>query len=162
MERLNKDLKKQLGLALAFTFALPVGGVMLGVGLGFGVPAVWGVGIAFLAAGFYGCPIAWTSGYVVTKGLERIVQAVTNEHLYTVDEIAEQTGQKPRFVRAKLDVCFKRQYLVGFKRNGDNILANFNTDILTRVESAECAACGAKFTYTPTDPRCPYCGTRVN
>lgn len=163
MEKINHDLKKQLITAVILTVLLPLGGVLLGVGLGIGQPGVWAVGIAFMVAGFYGCPIAWAAGYGNTKGLVRVVNAVRDEHLYTVQEIAAQLGTNERQVRMKLDACFNKQYLKGFKREGDVIKANFNADILNRTLSAECVNCGAKFSYNASDhaPRCPYCGSPV-
>ena len=130
MEKIKQDLKKQLITAVILTVSLPLGGVLLGVGLGIGQPGVWAVGIAFMVAGFYGCPIAWAAGYGNTKGLVRVVNAVRDEHLYTVQEISAQLGVNERQVRMKLDACFNKQYLTGFKREGDVIKANFNKDIL--------------------------------
>lgn len=163
MEKIKHDLKKQLITAVILTVSLPLGGVLLGVGLGIGQPGVWAVGIAFMVAGFYGCPIAWAAGYGNTKGLVRVVNAVRDEHLYTVQEISAQLGVNERQVRMKLDACFNKQYLTGFKREGDVIKANFNKDILNRTLSAECVNCGAKFSYNAADhaPRCPYCGSPV-
>ena len=121
MEKYNKDLKTQLIIAVVLTVALPLGGVMLGVGLGVKIPAIWAIGIAFLGAGFYGCPIAWAAGYGNTKSLGRVIHAVRDEHLYSVAEIASQLSLSERMVRQKLDACFNKQYLLGFKRVGDVI-----------------------------------------
>lgn len=40
MKNVRKALRGAFAAALIFTFLLPVGGAMLGVGLGFGIPAV--------------------------------------------------------------------------------------------------------------------------
>ena len=78
MKNVRKALRGAFAVALIFTFLLPVGGAMLGVGLGFGIPAVWGIGIGFMATGFYGCPIAWVA-YGGKKGLYRVVEAIEEE-----------------------------------------------------------------------------------
>ena len=159
MEKLKKDIRKNLIVSIIFTLFLPVGAILLGVGLSAKIPGIWGTGIAFLGLGFYGSPVCWAVAFGPTKSLESVVKAVNDDHLYTVNEIAAQLGIRERFVRDKLDVCFRRGYLKGFKRDGDNITANFNRDIRNAVRAAECPNCGAKYSYDPFDPRCPYCGS---
>ena len=90
MQPIKKALRKSLTLCLILTFCLPLGGVMLGVGLAVSQPAVWAIGIALLVVGFYGTPIGWTAAYAPKKTLYRIVSAVMEEHLHTVQEIAVQ------------------------------------------------------------------------
>lgn len=159
MQNIKRAVRGALLLSLLFTFLFPIGGVMLGVGLGFGVPAVWGVGIACLACGFYGCPLAWVH-YGSVRGLERVVSAVVEEHLYTVREISSQLGMPEKEIRNRLDACFKKRYLPGYKREGDGVTLNENADLAEEELSAVCAACGARYTYRRgTRPACPYCGT---
>ena len=157
MEKIKQDLKKQLITAVILTVSLPLGGVLLGVGLGIGQPGVWAVGIAFMVAGFYGCPIAWAAGYGNTKGLVRVVNAVRDEHLYTVQEISAQLGVNERQVRMKLDACFNKQYLTGFKREGDVIKANFNKDILNRTLRFS-HYCRVLFARSSLKKKSPPCG----
>ena len=70
-------------------------------------------------------PIAWV-GYGNTKTLERLVSAVVNENLHTVNELASQFSLSEKEVRDKLDVCFKKGYFVGIKRDGDTLILNEN------------------------------------
>ena len=148
-----------LALAFVFTLLFPAGGVLLGVGLGLGVPAMWGIGIACLGCGFYGCPIAWV-GYGSVHGLGRVVSAVVEEHLYTVREIASQLGMPEKEIRNRLDTCFKKRYLPGYKREGDGVTLNENTALAEEELTCVCAACGARYSYRRgTRPACPYCGT---
>lgn len=159
MKNVRKALRGAFAAALIFTFLLPVGGAMLGVGLGFGIPAVWGIGIGFMATGFYGCPIAWVA-YGDKKGLYRVVEAIEEEHLYTVQEIGAQLGISEKEVRNRLDTCFNKRYLVGYKKSGDGVTLNENAALAEEDLSAVCEACGARFTYKRgTRPACPYCGT---
>lgn len=159
MDNVNRAKGRALALALVFTFLFPVGGVLLGVGLGFGWPAMWGIGIACLACGFYGCPLTWVS-YGNVRGLWRVVSAVVEENLYTVREIASQLGMPEKEIRNRLDACFKKRYLPGYKKDGDGVTLNENAPLAEEERTAVCAACGARFTYKRGEkPACPYCGT---
>ena len=161
MEPIRKAVRSSLTLALLLTFALPLGGVLLGVGLGIGQPGIWAVGIAFLAAGFYGCPIGWVS-YGNKREYFRFITAIEEEHLYTVQELASQLGLPEKEVRNRIDTCFNKRYLVGYMREADGLALNENRALREREHGAVCPSCGAKFDYKAgEDPRCPYCGTRV-
>ena len=96
---------------------------MLGVGLGFGLVPVWAIGIALMVTGFYGCPIAWVS-YGNKRSLLRLVQAVEEENIYEVRELAGQLGLSEKEVRNRIDVCFNKRYLVGYKREADGLVLN--------------------------------------
>ena len=87
MQPIHKAIKKALLLAVVLTLCLPLGGVLLGVGLGIGQPAVWAIGIAGLAVGFYGCPLGWV-GYGNKRTYLRLVTAIEEEHLYNVKDLA--------------------------------------------------------------------------
>ena len=91
MQPIYKAAKRSFTLAMIFTLLFPLGGVLLGVGLGIGQPAMWAVGIACLGSAFYGCPIAWV-GYGNKKAYVRLVTAIEEEHLYIVRDLAAQLG----------------------------------------------------------------------
>ena len=161
MGPIRKALRSALALALILTFCLPLGGVLLGVGLAIGVWPVWAFGIALMVVGFYGCPLGWV-GYGNKRSYLRLVQAVEEENIYTVTELASQLGLSEKEVRNRIDVCFNKRYLVGYKRVADGLALNENRALREQEHSAVCAACGAKFEYKPgEEPRCPYCGTRA-
>ena len=160
MKEVNAYLNKLLIIALIMTVIF-VGGIpMIPIGAVNEIWAVMGVGIAFVAVGFYGTPIAW-SVYGSARPLKRIVAAVTEEHLYTVQEIAAQLSMNEKNVRAHLDKCFNKGFLKGYKRDGDSIVLNENIAADKREKFYECPYCGAKFTYTGDNARCPYCGSPV-
>lgn len=161
MQAVRRALRKSLIVSVILTLALPLGGALLGVGLAIGQPAVWAIGIACMVMGFYGCPCAWTMAYAPTKNLSRIVSAVVEENLCTVSEIASQLSLSEKDVRNRLDLCFRKRYLTGYKREGDAIVLNDNQAPDKRAYAAECPFCGAKFSYTADDPRCPYCGSPI-
>ena len=101
MQPIQKALRKSLILCVILTLCLPLGGAMMGVGFAFSQPAVWGPGIGLLAVGFYGTPIGWTTAYAPKKALHRIVSAVMEEHLHTVNEIAVQLSMSEKDVRVR-------------------------------------------------------------
>ena len=161
MEPIRKALRSALALSLILTFCLPLGGAMLGVGLGFGLVPVWAIGIALMVTGFYGCPIAWVA-YGNKRSLYRLVQAVEEENIYTVRELAAQLGLSEKEVRNRIDTCFNKRYLVGYKKEADGLALNENRALREREHSAVCPSCGARFDYKAgEEARCPYCGTRV-
>lgn len=161
MEPIRKAMRSALILSLILTFCLPVGGAMLGVGLGFGIVPVWAIGIAFMAVGFYGCPIAWV-GYGNKRTLERLIRAIEVENIYTVHELAAQLGVSEKEIRDRIDICFNKCYLVGYKREADGLVLNENRALREREHFAVCPSCGAKFEYRAgEESRCPYCGSLV-
>ena len=159
MEEIRKARRTGLIVALVLSAAFPLGGVMLGVGLGMNVPAVWAVGIALLAAGFYGCPIAWIS-YGNKRTYYRFVSAVEEEHLYSYADLAAQLGISEKEVRNRVDVCMNKRWLVGYIRESDRLALNTNNRLSERKDAVECPYCGAKFMQKITeDTVCPYCGS---
>ena len=161
MDAINKDLRKKFIVSITLTIMFVVGIPSIVLGASNEIWVVMAIGIAFTAAGFYGMPIAWV-GYGNTKTLERLVSAVVNENLHTVNELASQFSLSEKEVRDKLDVCFKKGYFVGIKRDGDTLILNENDPLVQKQYAAECPHCGAKFLYTKSSPRCPYCDSPVN
>ena len=125
MDAINKDLRKKFIVSITLTIMFVVGIPSIVLGASNEIWVVMAIGIAFTAAGFYGMPIAWV-GYGNTKTLERLVSAVVNENLHTVNELASQFSLSEKEVRDKLDVCFKKGYFVGIKRDGDTLILNEN------------------------------------
>lgn len=160
MQPIHKAIKKALLLAVVLTLCLPLGGALLGVGLGIGQPAVWAIGIAGLAVGFYGCPLGWV-GYGNKRTYLRLVTAIEEEHLYNVKDLAAQLGLSEKEVRNQIDVLFKKRYIVGYRRTGDGIELNENKALSERENTRSCPSCGAKVTFKGTETVCPYCGTRI-
>ena len=161
MAPIRKALHKSLLVALILTMMFPLGGILLGVGLGIGQPGMWGVGIACLATGFYGCTFGWVE-YGNKRVLYRLVSAIVEEHLYSVQELAVQLSMSEKDVRNHLTVCFQKRYLIGFKREGDLLTLNENQALNERENVMECPYCGAKFTYKGTNIRCPYCDSPIS
>ena len=160
MKKVNSYTNKLLALSIILSVMFVAGIPMIILGANGRIWAIMWVGIAFTAIGFYGTPIAW-SVYGSAHTLKRIVYAVTHEHLYTVHEIAAQLSMRESNVRSQLDRCFAKNFLEGYKREGDAIVLNENVAAGKKQMFAECPYCGAKFTYTADDARCPYCRSPV-
>lgn len=160
MKEVTKFINALLITSIVMTVLLVVGVPLIIVGANTKVYAVMGIGIAFTAIGFYGCPVAW-SIYGNNLSLKRVVSAVVQENLYSVQEISSQLSMDERNVRAQLDRAFNKGFLHGFKRVGDRIVLNENMPANKRERVAECPNCGAKFTYTADNARCPYCNSPV-
>lgn len=151
-------VRNSLLLALLMTFLFPVGGVLLGVGLAIGQPAMWAIGIACLACGFYGCPIGW-SVYGSKRSLARLATAIEEEHLYSVQELSTQLGISEKEVRGQIDTLFKKRYLIGYIRTENGVALNENRALADRECTKECPSCGARVTFRGSQTECPYCGT---
>lgn len=160
MKAVERYFKKLLIISIVITVMLVAGIPMIVLGATNEIYAVMGVGIAFTALGFYGTPVAW-SLYGANLPLKRVVRAVLVENLYTVQEISSQLSMGEQNVRAFLDKAFNKGFLDGYKRMGDVITLNENMPANKRERTAECPNCGAKFTYTADNARCPYCNSPV-
>lgn len=157
MAAINKAVRRQLILSIILTICF-IGGIpSIILGAVFKIWVVMGLGIAAAVVGFYGTPMAWMN-YGDKLSYRRMVGAICEEHLYTVGEIAQQLALQEKTVRARLNVCFNKSYLVGFKREGDRIIPNENMAPQDILHSAECPNCGAKFSFKGKSGACPYCG----
>lgn len=158
MQPIRSALRKSFILA-AILSVLFVGGIpAIVLGAVNGIWAVMGIGIGATVVGFYGTPVAWV-GYAEKRSLYRLVSAVVEEHIYTVQELSAQLSLSEKNVGGKLTTCFQKQYLPGFKRVGDELKLNENTALSETVHAAVCPNCGAKYSYRGTHSQCPYCGT---
>lgn len=160
MKPIQKALKRAFITALILTVAF-VGGIPAIV---FGAIHRWWIlmafGIVCTVAGFYGCPIAWIN-YGGVRSLARLVSAIVDEYIYSVQGLSAQLSLSEKETRRRLDKCFQKRYLLGYRREGDNIVINEGTALDKKQFAAECPNCGAKFLYTRDDPRCPYCNSPV-
>lgn len=162
MKKIKRALNIRLAISVFFTLLYPAGGILLGIGLKLGYPAMWGTGIGCLAAAFYGCPISWTVGYARIRSLYRLVDAIVNEKLYTVTALSSYLGIKERKVHSELTKCINRYYLQGYNRVGDRIYPNPATQRYAEAAAAKCLNCGASLNYnTLKKGWCPNCGTPV-
>ena len=149
MKMIERAVKKLFFLSMLFSVMFVAGIPMIVLGASKGIMPVMIIGIIFTALGFYGTPMFWVS-YGGKVGLKRLVYAVTEEHLLTVQEIASQLSKSEKEVRSLLDTCFQKGYLSGFVRKGDELALNEAQAPSEKLHAAECQYCGAKFTYKGT------------
>lgn len=160
MQAVEKAQKKMMIVAIVLSICL-VGGIpAIVLGAVKHIYAVMGVGIACTVIGFYGTPMAWIN-YGAIRSQRRIVVAITQEHLSNVSELSSQLAINEKQVRNMLNICFNKGFLMGYKRDGDNILFNDNVALGKQTFHTQCSNCGAKFSYTKDSPNCPYCGSPV-
>lgn len=160
MKQVQKSLIRLLILSLILSAALVAGIPVIVFGAANELWILTALGIVCTAGGFFGTPIAWTA-YGELRGLARLTEAVVEEHIYTVRELAVQLSISEKEARKRLNKCFQKRYLPGYRREGDNIILNEGRALEKRQFSAECPNCGAKFSYTRENPRCPYCNSPV-
>ena len=164
MDRIEKAKKRMFVLALVLSVclaagipAIPVGFAVVGGGGGI---ALGVIGIACTVAGFYGCPVAWVV-FGNTVSLSRLVEAVEEEHLYSYAELASQLSVSEKEVRARLQTCFRKRYLTGYKYGENALELNENIPLEGGTRAAVCTGCGAKVLVPLSEraPVCPYCGS---
>lgn len=160
MKPVKKAVLTSLIVSLLFTFGLLCGIPAIVLGAVYGITAVFAIGIVCTVLGFYGIPVSW-SIYSNKRGLMRLVSAIVEENIYNVNELAEHLTLSYGEVKSRLSLCFARKYLAGYRREGDNIVLNEGVALGKKQYGAECPNCGAKFTYTAGNARCPYCNTPV-
>ena len=89
-----------------------------------------------------------------------VVQAVTQEHLYTVADLAQRLSVNGKTASATLNNCIRKGYLVGYIREGDRLVLNENRALGPTQYTLVCSHCGATVELTKGDTaRCPYCGS---
>ncbi len=154
---MEKICKKQ---KIVFIFAL-----LLSVGFVLSIPAIiFGaingktlllvVGIIFAVLGFYGSPILWMQFGTLNR-TKRIVYAVDEEKIYTVEEIASQLQLSTSEVKSQLITAINKNYINGLLFDGKKLTANKNKSALKVL--SRCENCGAPLKKTSDGKYCPYC-----
>ena len=164
MELAEKAKKRNFILALAFTIGLiagipfiVVGAINMGDNKGYIAMLV--LGIVGTVLGFYGTPLLWVRVSTVNQELT-VVRAVTQEHLYTVADLAQRLSVNGKTASATLNNCIRKGYLVGYIREGDSLVLNENRALAPTQFSLVCAHCGATVQLQKGETsRCPYCGS---
>ncbi len=147
MELAEKAKKRNFILALAFTIGLiagipciVVGATNMGDNKGFVALLVFG--IVGTVLGFYGSPLMWTRLATVNQELT-VVRAVTQEHLYTVADLAQRLSVNGKTASDTLNNCIRKGYLVGYIREGDRLVLNENRALGPTQYTLVCSHCGA-------------------
>lgn len=167
MNKYRKDLKIQKIIAWLFTLMLIIGFILFVVGLGIDSDITFSIGMSLFTVGLVSCPLSWLLGYHRTKSLSRLIYLIYNTQISTVNEISTQLKINKVLTRIKIDRCIKKQYLPGYKRDGDIIKGRITSvnyeNKSSNLIDVECTHCGAKFQYNSNEiAHCPYCGSIIS
>ena len=157
MKKLNAKIRTVLLFAI-LSACLLVGGIpMIIIGAG-RMPVVMILGIIFVVVDFYACPILFSS-LGGLNSIKRTVQAVTVEHLYTLSDIAAQSGKKEAVIKQEILTSMEKGYITGLLFDGTTLSYNDKRKADRRLLNCKCENCGAMITYYSDEvPVCPYCG----
>lgn len=161
----DKSLSRTLAASIIFTIALPLGIVLTVVGaVNLDQSALFkaflGIGIACVAVGFYGTPLAWIK-YGETKKYGRIMYAITSEGLQNADDIGRHLDLKTKEVCDAVVLCIKKKYLQGYTLNGTEILPVYAKK-KDRTFALHCPYCGGiTESDDPHQTTCSFCGRNV-
>lgn len=160
MKSIEKTLKNSLILSICLSIGLVCGVPAIVLGAVNKITAVMVIGIVLTVIGFYGAPFSWVI-YGANRSLRRLINAIKEERLYSIQDLAVHLSEPEKVIRANLNKCFAKGYLTGYKKDGDNVILNEGVALDKKEYYASCPFCGAKFTYTIDNPRCPYCNSPV-
>ena len=156
---INKDIKKHLIISIVISVLFVVGIPILIVGATNSNYAVMGIGIAMVVIGFYGTPMMWVS-YGNKRSLKNVVDAVMEDHLTTVGEIASQLQMRERPVRDLITNALRKKYITGFIYDGNTLVPNEKQAPKKKMSQNRCPNCGGVMEKTDTGWICPYCGSK--
>lgn len=149
MKTLTKNLRTALVVAVLLSAALPIGIACTLLGATNAQYAVTGVGIAFIVAGFYGCPIAWIK-CVETIALKKTLSAIEKERLCTIEEIATMIDKSEKETLRLVRKALSSGYLSGYKLvENARLEPNRNPAPTPARYSIRCDACGALVSIDP-------------
>ena len=158
-KNIDKDIKKALFLALLGVVCL-IGGVPAIV---FGATKGWWpllvLGIVCVVFGFYGSPLLWIN-FGSLKTLKRVIDAVNEEHLYKISEIATQLQKREREVKDYVQKAINKKYLTGFLYDGVTLTPNEKQAPKKKIVRSACPNCGGRLDSTENGYECPYCGSK--
>ncbi len=155
---INKDIKKHLIISIIISVLFVVGIPILIVGATNSNYAVMGIGIAMVVIGFYGAPMMWVS-YGNKRSLKNVVDAVMEDHLTTVGEIASQLQMRERPVRDLITTGLRKKYITGYIFSGSTLTPNQKEAPKKKIFSNRCPNCGGALTEQANGYTCEYCGS---
>lgn len=157
MKKLKKEMRIYFFVSLAASILFVVGIPLIPIyaGKNWFVAAL---GIAFTVFGFYGMPLLWVK-YGLFFGMKRVVEAVTEEHLLSVSEIAMQLQIPNQEAKNRVLKALNKKYITGFVFDGERLMLNENKKPAYKVEVRTCENCAARLEISEDKVYCPYCGT---
>lgn len=158
---INKDLKKHRNWAIIISVLFVIGIPLIIVGATKSIWAVLGIGIACVVIGFYGAPMMWTS-YGSMRTLKHVVDAVMEDNLTTLQEIAGQLHIREREARDHIVNGIRKKYITGYIFDGAKLVPNQKEKPKKKVVTNKCLNCGAPLQADESGFTCPYCGSHFN
>ena len=158
---INKDLKKSLITAIVISVMFVVGIPLIIVGATKSIWVVLGIGIAFTVIGFYGTPLIWIN-YGNKRTLKHVVDAVMEDNLTTVEEIAKQLQIRDRLARDYVTTGIRKKYITGYIFNGSVLTPNQKEAPKKKISTNKCLNCGGTLQKDETGYRCIYCGSHFD
>lgn len=154
MEKLYKKQKIvfffALFLSIGFVASIPA--IIFGASKGMTFLLV--IGIIFAVLGFYGSPMLWVQFGALNQA-KRIVYAVDEEKIYSVEDIANQLQLPVGEVKSQLITAINKNYIEGLLFDGEKLTANKNKSAIKML--TRCENCGAPLKKTHDGKYCPYC-----
>ncbi len=159
MEKINQKIRLLFFFALGLSIGFPAGIVGIVLGAKNDIVAVLVCGIVLTVAGFYVMPILWVR-YGEKRRDRTILHMVLDEHIYTVGDLARQTGYTEQVVRDKLKRMLLSRELTGYLLVDDVLELNTNVKQTARTrQTKKCENCGATMGFDGVKFVCEYCGT---
>ncbi len=161
MQKINKRIRVLFGFSLGLSIGFPLGILGIVFGAVKGIVALLVVGILLTAAGFYVMPILWVR-YGERRQDRTLLRMIEHEHLYTVRDLAVQTGHSEQTVREKLKKMLLARELTGYLLVDDVLELNTNAKQTAKTRRTQkCENCGAMMAFDGVKFVCEYCGAVV-
>lgn len=158
---INKDIKKSLIWSIVISVLFVAGIPLIIVGATKSIWLVLGLGIVCTVIGFYGSPLMWIS-YGNKRALKHVVDAVMEDNLTTVEEIAKQLQIRDRQVRDYVIIGIKKKYITGYIFDGTILTANQKEAPKKKITTNKCPNCGGALQTTENGYTCIYCGSHFD
>ncbi len=157
--KIEKDIRNKLIISIVASVLLVVGIpiIIFSATSSFWLGLV--VGIIFVVFGFYGSPMLWVS-FGNLKSLQRVVDAVLEDNLTSIEDIARQLQISERTAVSYVTQAINKRYITGFIFNGVSLTPNDKTPPKKRVLQNKCNNCGGVLEQTSYGFYCPYCGAK--
>lgn len=154
METLSKKQKSVLFFAIFLSIGFVAGIPAIIFGASKGISLLLVLGIILVVFGFYGSPMLWVQFGALNQA-KRIVYAVEDEKLYSVQEIAKQLQLSTGEVKNQLITAINKHYIEGYLFDGEKLTANEKRAAIKKL--SRCENCGAPLKKTRDGKYCPYC-----
>ena len=134
---------------------------LIPIGFVFKQPWISFISIAIVAFDFYGLPFFWINFGSNIK-LNRIYNAIEDEHLYNINEINKYTQINAKEIQEGVKKLIEKQILKGYLFDGNELTLNQRSKLKKNEFILVCPFCGGKkISYFDDEDKyiCDYCGS---